>query len=190
MTSFEYLSVLIAVIMGLAVTRLLSGVGQVIRRREQVRGYWVHSLWSFNVLIYLLGVWWGMFAWDQAPSWNYFVFLFIVLYAIVLYLTADVLYPNAVESEVDLREHFFGHRHWFFGLLLVAHLLDIPETYWKESLGLRPVPSEYSLMLAAWFAVAVAGLLSSNERLHRALPVVFLGAAMMYMGWGVLVLSG
>jgi hypothetical protein len=178
------------VIMGLAVTRLLSGVGRLIRHREDLCGYWVHSLWSFNVLIYLLGVWWGMFAWNQSPSWNYFVFLFIVLYSIMLYLVADVLYPDEWEAALNLRDHFFEHRRWFFGLLLGAILLDIPETYWKEALGLRPVPSEYALLLAAWLVVAPVGLLSSNEKVHGVLPVVFLVAALIYMGWGVLVLSG
>lgn len=50
MSSFEYLSVFVAVIMGLAVTRLLGAVGSCLRQRDSIQGHWVHSLWALNVL--------------------------------------------------------------------------------------------------------------------------------------------
>jgi len=190
MNSFEYLSVFVAVIMGLAVTRLLSAVGGTLRHRKSVEGHWVHSLWALNVLFYVVSIWWSLFAWNQLSEWNYFLFLFIVLYAIVLYLLADVLYPDHVAPGLDLQGHFIEHRGLFFGLLLIAVLLDIPETVMKDRAGLRPVPSSYWALHAVWMVVPVAGMLTANRRLQAALPVCWLVSTLTYIGWGILILSG
>ncbi len=46
MSSFEYLSVFVAVIMGLAVTRLLGAVGSCLRQRDSIEEHWVlHVVW-------------------------------------------------------------------------------------------------------------------------------------------------
>lgn len=41
------------------------------------------------------------------------------------------------------RTAFERNRIWFFGLLLAAHLIDIPETAAKQADGLRAVPTQY-----------------------------------------------
>lgn len=190
MTSFEYLSVFVAVIMGLAVTRILSAIGGSLRHRRSITAYWAHSCWVFNVLVYVISVWWTLFAWNQLPEWNYFLFIFIVLYAVVLYLLTDVLYPDHVRPGLDMEAHFLEHRGPFFGLLLVAVLLDIPETVMKDLAGLRPVPASYWVLHTVWLVVSLVGILTANRRVHVALPVLWLTSTLVYIGWGVLILSG
>lgn len=190
MSSFEYLSVFVAVIMGLAVTRLLGAVGSCLRQRDSIQGHWVHSLWALNVLIYVVSLWWALFAWNQLSEWNYFLFLFIVLYAIVLYLLTDVLYPDQITPGLDLEAHFIKHRTPFFWLLLIAVLIDIPETIMKDQAGLRPIPTSYWVLHVVWMIIPPVGLLTANRRVHAMLPTVFLLAMAVYVGWGILFLSG
>jgi hypothetical protein len=57
---FEYLGVLIAVILGLSLTHLLRGLSRLIHMRRTVKPYWVQIVWTVNILIYVLAVWWGM----------------------------------------------------------------------------------------------------------------------------------
>ena len=190
MNSFEYLSVFVAVIMGLAVTRLLSGVGASLRHRRSLTGHWVHSLWALNTLFYVVSIWWALFAWNQLAEWNYFLFLFIVLYSIILYLLSDALYPDQVQSGFDLGAHFIEQRGLFFGLLLAAVLLDIPETVMKAQAGLRPIPASYWVLHVVWVIVPSVGLLSTSRRVHRALPALWLASTLIYIGWGIRVLAG
>ena len=190
MSSFEYLTVFVAVIMGLAVTRLLSAIGGSLRHRRSITGHWTHSIWALNVLIYVVSIWWALFAWNQLPEWNYFLFLFIVLYAIVLYLLSDVLYPDVVGPGLDLEAHWIEHRGLFFGILMFAVLLDIPETVMKAESGLRAVPRTYWALHSVWIGVCVVGILTPNRKVHTALPVFWLMATLVYIGWGILILAG
>lgn len=48
---FDYFGVLISVIMGLALTHLLRGLGRLMQLRYQAQPYWVHIVWTVNALI-------------------------------------------------------------------------------------------------------------------------------------------
>jgi len=56
MTPFEYLSVLISIILGLGLTHLLSAVRELIQKRAQVRFYWLALIWA--ALIFMAQVQW------------------------------------------------------------------------------------------------------------------------------------
>src|SRR5262249_28631394 len=43
--AFEYLSVLISIILALGMTRLLGGVGEMLQARSRPHVYWVHAIW-------------------------------------------------------------------------------------------------------------------------------------------------
>lgn len=178
MSSFEYLGILVSVVMGLALTRLTASASQSIKRRD-VKVFWVQLAWTFGIWLYVLAIWWGMVSWDFLDSWTFPLFLFIMLYATVLYLLADALYPHRMPPGTDLEAHFYDHRRWFFGLLAFAALVDTPETVLKETLGLRPVPDLYYPFVASWLGMALVGFVSSSRKVHGVLAVA----------WPIMVLS-
>src|SRR2546423_5053401 len=51
MDPFSYICVLTSIVAGLAVTRLVSGFGQLLQTRARTPPYWVHALWMVNVLL-------------------------------------------------------------------------------------------------------------------------------------------
>jgi len=55
MGAFEYLSVLISIILALGMTRVLAGVGEMLQARSRHRIYWVHVIWIVNLFVYLAG---------------------------------------------------------------------------------------------------------------------------------------
>lgn len=61
---FDYLAVLISVVLGFAVTHVLTGMSGAINRRDDVRIDWLQMFWALNVLAYVLAVWWGMYWWS------------------------------------------------------------------------------------------------------------------------------
>jgi hypothetical protein len=48
MDSFEYLSVFLSILLGLAVTHLVVGTVSIIQQRASTKVYWVHLLWVAN----------------------------------------------------------------------------------------------------------------------------------------------
>lgn len=170
---FEYIGVLISVIMGLGITHLATGSTKLIQHRDQVRFYLPHILWTTNVLIFILLIWWGMFTWADHKNWHAHEYLFITLYAIVSFVLASVLYPWDMAKDIDTREYFFRNRVWFFGTLIVAWCIDISETFIKADAGLRPIPQGYFEYIGAQVLLAMIGIASRSHAVHVVLPIVF-----------------
>lgn len=182
MTLFEYLGVLISVVMGLGVTHLLIGASKVIQNRDSVRVYWVHAVWTVNILIYILVIWWGMFWWSSLEEWTFYNFLFVTLYAIVLFILAAMLYPWDVPTDFDYEEHFFKNRAWFFGLFVAAWCIDVPETTLKAGMGLRELPQAYLFFIITMLTLSLAGALTRNRFFHGFFAVFWFVLVLGYLG--------
>ena len=98
MDAFGYLSVLLSIIIGLGVTQLLTGLGRVIRHRDQVRIDWLPLLWAFVLLVVFVQVWWSMFGLRNYTGWTFGSFLFILGQTSALYLMAAVLLPEQLDT--------------------------------------------------------------------------------------------
>jgi hypothetical protein len=180
---FDYLGVLISVILGMAITHLLKGVNRLIQLRRRVRIYWVHLVWTLNVLIYVLGIWWGMFWWKHLETWSIEQFLFLAAYAIVLFLLAGTLYPAEMPEDLHCATYFEENRRWFFAIWTIAFLFDIPETLLKGTEHLRDVPIEYAVFEPLSLAIGVVGFATANRRVQAVLCVLWLVAVLAYLGF-------
>jgi len=179
---FEYLGVLISVVMGLGITHLLTGASKVIQYRDTVRVYWVHFMWTANVLLYIVVIWWGMFWWSTLAEWNFFQFLFVTLYAIVLFLIAAMLYPWDIPRDFDFAEYFYKNRGWFFGLQVTAWLIDVPETILKSGMGLRDLPEFYLFFVTTLFTLTVVAAFTRSRRYHGLFSVFWFVFVLGYLG--------
>ena len=178
---FEYIVVLVSVIMGLGITHLATGTSKIVQHRDSVRFYLPHTVWTINILIYILMIWWGMFWWSQHEDWFAYEYLFITLYAIVLFFLASMLYPWDMQADIDLEASFFRNRRWFFGALILAWLIDIPETLLKASSGLREVPGDYFVFVTFELTIALTGFIFRNRIVHLLLPFIWLTFTLFYV---------
>ena len=181
MSVFEYLGVLLSVVIGLGLTHLLTGLSKTIHHRDTIRPYWVQLMWVFNTALYIVAVWWGMFSWSGQSSWGFLQFLFILLYAILLFLLASLLFPWDMSPDQDLEEHFWRTRAWFFGILAVARLIDIPETILKGQEGLRGIPAEYAIFGLAHLGLAIVAALTPNRLFHAAYAILWPTSSIGYL---------
>jgi hypothetical protein len=125
---FEYVGVLISIVVGLALAHILTGVTRTLQTLARVRLYWVHSLWTLNIIVYLVFFWWFIYHWSGVEQWNFFLFVFLLLYAVALYLISALLFPAELSPGFDFKEHFYRIRPWVFGFLTLAYVLDVLET--------------------------------------------------------------
>jgi hypothetical protein len=182
MALFEYLGVLISVVMGLGITHLLIGTSKLVQARDSVRVYWVHTLWTVNILIYILAIWWGLFWWSGLEEWTFYHFLFVTLYAVALFLLAAMLYPWDFPRDFDFKAYFYKNRSWFFGIQFVAWCIDIPETLLKGESGLRDLPQLYLLFVGTMLALSLAGAITSSRRFHELCAPFWLVLLLGYLG--------
>ena len=173
MSVFEYLGVLLSVILGLGLTHILSGVSKTIHARETMKIYWVHLLWALSVVIYIVVIWWGMFWWSSQESWTFYEFLLLIIYAVFLFMSASLLFPWDMPKDLDLEEHFYKTRPWFFSVMTLTWLLDIPETMLKAQGNLRDVPSLYFFFVAVQLSILVACLVTDNRTWHKIAAVIW-----------------
>src|SRR4030095_13258526 len=75
MDPFSYICVLTSIVAGLAVTRLVSGFGQLLQTRARTLSYWVHAPWVVNVLLSMIITLWVQYRWRNAPHWTLFLFV-------------------------------------------------------------------------------------------------------------------
>src|SRR6266403_233087 len=120
MNAFEYLSVLISIILALGMTRVLGGVGEMLQARSHRRIYWVHAIWIINLFLYLVIAWWIFYRWrNQQPS--------------ILYLASLLLFPREIDVDrtIDYKTHYYANHRAFFVLFALFTPVDIADSLLK-----------------------------------------------------------
>jgi hypothetical protein len=176
MTEFEYVAVLISIVVGLGITHLLAGVGRLIGRPGSAKAYWVHLLWVFFVFLWLVQFWWWEFGFSEVEVWRFELFFFIIVYAVLLYLVCVVLMPRQFPEGGDYRDHYYARRRWFFGLLILVYVVDVLDTLLKGADYFTSRPIDYFVATAALVALNAIAMFSANARFHGALAI----ASIMY----------
>lgn len=126
MTAFEYLAVLISIVLGLGATELLAGVQRLAHARDRVRFHWLPLTWAGLVFVALVQWWWAAFGLRHQADWNFFSFLLILLVPVLLYLAAALVLPaEKPDGWYDLRAHYFGMHRLFFAVIATATLLEM-----------------------------------------------------------------
>jgi hypothetical protein len=117
MDEFSFLSVLISVILGLAVTEILQGFRGLLLSRTRIQIYWPVIGWAFLVLLVCFEYWWSMFRMRTHHDWTFQQFAIMGLQTTLIYMVAGLVFPDFLgEAIVDLKESFYAHRRWFFSL--------------------------------------------------------------------------
>ena len=138
MDIFEYTAVLTSIIIGLGIAHLLRGVAGLIQHPEQARVYWVHLFWVGYLFFTLVFWWWWEFRLGELQAWTFQIYLFVVLYALTLFLASALLFPLSMEGYAGFRDYFYSRRRWFFGLLALTYVVDVGDTLIARLFGFRP----------------------------------------------------
>lgn len=166
MSSFEYVMVLVSIIVALAIAHLLRAIAASVHRLrgqgEPIVLDTVYLLWIGFVLIWLISFWWWEFKFQEVViEWTYGLYLFVVGYAIALFMLATILVPNRMKGVTRSYDYFMQGRKWFFYALLLVQAIDIVDTFLKGSdWGMRPsVLVSYGVIISA----AITGLVSERR---------------------------
>ena len=178
MDAFSYLSVLLSIILGLAITQVLQGVRGLLLARRRVRLYAPAVIWSGLVLVFATQSWWASFGLARHHDWTFPAFGTVLIQTTLLYMLAALVLPDvAPDAPIDLRAHYFREARPFF-LILIALLAS---SVLKDVVidGHLPVP--VNLAFHALFA-SLAGIAATTRRarIHEALAII---SAVMIAGY-------
>lgn len=177
MSEFEYLSVLVSIVIGLGLTQILSGVARSVHRRRTIELDPIHSVWSASTFIILILNWWVFFQSRELGAWTFAAFLAVVSWAVLFYLMAVILYPPDMEEDETYGDVWSRNRRWFMGLWLATSVLDIVLTGLRGDLLDPPTYLPAILHLAV---LAALGMVISSRRFHLALAVYVLVFALAW----------
>jgi hypothetical protein len=178
---FEYVMVLVSIIIGLGITHVLFGVSglvdRVSRRNAGLELSIAHAAWLGFCLVWMVMFWWWEYRFaSRVSEWTIGLYLFLVIYSITLFLMSAILVPRSWEGVQSLKEYFLERRTWFYSLLLLATILDSFDAYLKGGLGY--LMNEQGVFIwAYWLAsipVAVVGIRSDSLRVHNFMGILFL----------------
>ena len=173
MSAFEYFSVFISIILGLAMVHLLGGVSLMLDRRVHTRGYWVHTLWVFNMVLLIALVWIGNFLLADIDTFNVWHFLNMVAYATFIYLMSALLFPVRGAEVEDFHAHFRLNRARFFAMGLCFVATDAIDGLLEAHAvggGLNPLQF---LTLGVYATLFLIGMVWKNDRFDAFTAVVF-----------------
>ena len=183
MTPFEYLLLLAAIVLGLAIADLAVSVQRLLAAGPRVRWDWLAPMAALVAFLKIVTQWWVWFAAQQIASGLTFeMFLAVLAAAVLLFLLAATALPDDFgERRVDLRAHYatVSRRYWLlFGaqwLLATAGSLWAQVAVGKAHLDLA------SLVSPAWLVpvIAVSAAFTKNRWWHTA---VLAGFIIVYVG--------
>lgn len=108
MDLFEFLMVLLSLIVGLGLAEILTGFGRFLREGRQDQFSWVHSTLAAAVFFALLQTFWESWGLRSVQEWTFPAMLLMLASPILLLTIAHILFPTRLEQE-NLREYYFAN---------------------------------------------------------------------------------
>jgi hypothetical protein len=178
--SFSYISVLLSIVLGLAITQVLQGFRRLILARANIKLYFPTLVWTGFSLLISIQAWWASFSMRTHGNWTFAALLVVMLQVISMYMVAALVLPDVPgDAVVDLRDHYFAHRGWFFGAVFGSVFFSLA----KELALYGHLPSQMDSMFLSIFGLAaIAGAITRQEWLHKLLAPVMGLVFLLYIG--------
>ncbi|HET9834762.1 MAG TPA: hypothetical protein VFP88_00225 [Rhodanobacteraceae bacterium] len=168
MDAFSYLSVLLSIILGLAITQILQGFRDLMQARSRLRLYWPSLLWAITLLVICVQEWWAMFGWRDHKYWTFAGFSTMLAQTVATYLVAALALPDVRGDEpIDLHAYYYANHRWFFSLLAIAVAISMGKEVVLS--GHLPDPPLNSIAQAVFIILSIIGALTARERYHKLL---------------------
>jgi hypothetical protein len=179
MDEFSYLSVLLSVILGLAVTQILKGFRGLLLSRARIRIYWPVICWALLVLLICFQNWWSMFGLRNRHDWTFAQFAIVLLQTILTYMVAGLIFPDLFGEEViDLKQSFYAHRGWFFSLAFAIVVVSVFKDYVLDHKFTNPTNLAFH---GVFGLTSLIGAMTRSERYHKTIAVCIPGVFISYI---------
>ncbi len=159
LSAFKHVVVPIGVVIGLGVARIVISMSQYIQQRERVRFSAIHAIWTTQLFLMFVGVWWIFWGLRnvEAERWTFFTLIYLLAGPALIYLPSILLLPEVPDAgELDLGSLFDRMGRPIF-LCLVGFVLWLACTglYLLREPFLAPQRAVQGVCVGAWLIGAV-----------------------------------
>ena len=177
---YVHVRIVIGIVLGLSVSRLLTGLARFIQHPSRTSVYPIHLAWVFFLLISVIHFWWFEFQLFTIRQWTFEIYLFVITYAGLFFLACTLLFPDQMDEYSGYRDYLMSRRKWFFGLLALIFLVDVIDAYLKGMEHLQSFGPEFAIRTIVLISVCVIGMFTTNQRFHA----LFVAGALAYqLSW-------
>jgi hypothetical protein len=178
---FVHIRIIIGMILGLSISRLVTGITRFIQHPGKERINLLHLGWAVFVFLSIVHFWWFEFALFKIEQWTFAGYLLLISYSVVFVMLSAMIFPDNVGDHTDLKEYFWNRRNIFYALVLTLLAIDVLDTMMKGS--------AYYLQFYGWYYPVRQGLLIggtigallSASKLYHLLFVAF--ALVLQIAW-------
>jgi hypothetical protein len=171
---FDYVMVLVSVVIGLAMTHLMQGVVDIIQNPARMKPWWVHLCWVLLMLFTSVFFWWFEYQYHTVQQWTFGLYLLLLVYAFNVYVAAALLFPFDQGEFTSYEDYFIAKRRWFLSLFIIAQILDVIDTAMKGASHLEDFGVTYLVAEAVFVALAAIGIWTENRKYHAFLVLTVL----------------
>ncbi|MDH4058818.1 MAG: hypothetical protein OEU76_08630 [Cyclobacteriaceae bacterium] len=148
MSPFEYVIVLISIILGLGIALVLTGIAELIKRWKSCTHFWPYLIWILVVFVLHIQEWWATYDLRSVKSWSLLIFLFVILYPILLFVLANLLFPSKWPKKgIDIKEFYFNNCKKFFVCIVLFAILSIVQNVVIANYRLQDQLIQFSVLL-------------------------------------------
>lgn len=170
---YLHIRVVLAIVLGLAITKLLNGIALLIERRN--RWSMIHVCWVLWALVSVVTFWWWEFRLSALPSWSFSSYIFVISYCSLYFVLSALIFPDdASLNGGGYDDYLIERRFWFFGLIAVITLMDLVDTSLKGSERWEALGIAYPIKTAVMLAIAGLGMILVKKRAHLVLALIAL----------------
>jgi hypothetical protein len=177
MTLFEFILVMVSLVLAIGVTHLLQGVAAIVHHRKELDFSWVPLSWAAYLFLVSAAHWWSL--WDmRGADWNFPAFFFVLLPPTLLYLTVSLLVSSGLGTVgTSMATDFLGIRVPFFTVLLTFMVLVM----WDGAiLGVEAAWNSLRALQVVGVALMIIGLATSRWRTQKLVAAVALGLLVIH----------
>lgn len=180
MDPFSYLSVLLSIVLGLALTQVLQGYRAVLLAKGRVRHSPTVLIWSGLLIAMVAQAWWASFSLRDRTHWDFLSFAVILAQMGLVYMGAAVVFPDVpATGDVDLAEHWDRHRTAFFAFLLAMLAASLLKSIALDDRLPRTGDLIFHIVLAG---VSIVGIAVRGARVQLLLACVTAALLVAYVG--------
>ncbi len=172
MSLFEFILVMVSLILAIGVTHLLRGVAAIVQNRETLQLDWVPLTWAASLFILSALHWWSL--WDfRVVEWTFPDFFFVLLAPTFLYVAVSILVSPDLAAPGNSMAASFERVRLPFMVVMVALALATGWDGWV--LGVEPAWNSLRIVQVGVIGTLLVGAASSKRVIQQCVAVAILG---------------
>lgn len=168
MDAFHWIIVPVSTVLGLTITRVLTGYVAAFKARDRLILDWLPPVFAGAILGEGLQLWWALLELATLKSWSLVAFTLLLAMVMLLFTAAALIVP--ADSDLDMRVAFERDGRWALTALAGFHVTAALANLWLWQAAPFSAAQGLEWLLAA---VSLAGGLTTHRRAQEIIAAAY-----------------